>query len=303
MCGFLITNYKIKVNNYQSVLEHRGPDQFGFYDDNHLKILFNRLSIIDLNKRSNQPFKYKNFYIVFNGEVYNYLELKEELKKVGYKFITSSDTEVLLYSYLHWGKESLQKLEGMFAFAIYDTKNKKTFIARDRFGIKPLFYNITDSKFIIASEKKALFTLGVKKKINNESIKNFLINGVYQNDNNTFYKNIFSLEPGHYLEILNNKFYKSNWFNFEPKVIKNLKFNDAKEKLNYLMNKAINYCLRSDKNISVAVSGGVDSSAMIYKLIENKNSIVTSLVHWSCDDENDEQNYAKKLAQKLKKKF
>ncbi len=303
MCGFLITNYKIKINNYQSVLEHRGPDQFGFYDDNHLKILFNRLSIIDLNKRSNQPFKYKNFYIVFNGEVYNYLELKEELKKVGYKFITSSDTEVLLYSYLHWGKESLQKLEGMFAFAIYDTKNKKTFIARDRFGIKPLFYTITDSKFIIASEKKALFSLGLKKKINNASIKNFLINGVYQNDNNTFYENIFSLEPGHYLEILNNRINKSKWFNFEPKVIKNLKFNDAKEKLNYLMNKAINYCLRSDKNISVAVSGGVDSSAMIYKLIENKNSIVTSLVHWSCDDENDEQNYAKKLAQKLKKKI
>ena len=78
MCGFLITNYKIKVNNYKSVLEHRGPDQFGFYDDNYLKILFNRLSIIDLNKRSNQPFKYKNFLIVFNGEIYNYLELKEE---------------------------------------------------------------------------------------------------------------------------------------------------------------------------------------------------------------------------------
>lgn len=303
MCGFLITNYKIKVNNYKNVLEHRGPDQFGFHDDDHLKILFNRLSIIDLNRRSNQPFKYKNFLIVFNGEIYNYLELKEELKKIGYKFKTSSDTEVLLYSYLHWGKESLQKLEGMFAFAIHDTKSKKTFIARDRFGIKPLFYNITDSKFIIASEKKALFRLGVKKKINNEAIKNFLINGVYQNDNNTFYKNIFSLEPGYFLEILNNKINKSNWFNFEPKVIKNLKFNDAKEELNFLMSKAINYCLRSDKNISVAVSGGVDSSAMIYKLIENKNSIVSSLVHWSCDDENDEQSYAKKLAKKLKKKI
>ena len=295
MCGFLITNHQIKVKNYKNLLAHRGPDQFGFYDGDFLKILFNRLSIIDLNKRSNQPLKFKNYLIVFNGEIYNYLELKKELRNIGYKFKTTSDTEVLLYSYLHWGKESLKKFEGMFAFAIYDTNNNKIFIARDRFGIKPLFYNINGSKFIVSSEKKALFELGVKKKINNESIKNFLLNGVYQNDSNTFYKNIFSLEPGCYLEISKNKINKSQWFNFTPKVIKNLNYIDAKEELNFLMNKAINYCLRSDKNISVAVSGGVDSSAMIYKLVENKNSIVSSLVHWSCNDENDEQSYAKKF--------
>ncbi len=303
MCGFLITNYNIKVNNYKNLLEHRGPDQFGFYNGDILKILFNRLSIIDLSKRSNQPFKFKNFLIVFNGEIYNYIELKKELKKAGYKFKTSSDTEVLLYSYLCWGKKSLKKLEGMFAFAIYDTKSKKSFIARDRFGIKPLFYSINGPKFIISSEKKALFEVGAGKKINGDTIKNFLLTGVYQNDSNTFYQNIFSLEPGYYLEIKNNKINKSKWFDFTPKIMKNLKFNDAKNELNYLMNKAMNYCLRSDKNISVAVSGGVDSSAMIYKLIENKNSIVSSLVHWSCDDENDEQIYAKKLAKELKKKI
>ena len=191
MCGFLITNHQIKVKNYKNLLTHRGPDQFGFYDGDYLKILFNRLSIIDLNKRSNQPFKFKNFIIVFNGEIYNYLELKKELKNIGYKFKTSSDTEVLLYSYLNWGKKCLQKFEGMFAFAIYDTQSKKIFIARDRFGIKPLFYNVNESKFIISSEKKALFELGIKKKLNNESIKNFLIYGVYQNDCNTFYENIY----------------------------------------------------------------------------------------------------------------
>ncbi len=303
MCGFIITNNRIKVNNYKNLLEHRGPDQFGFYDGDSLKILFNRLAIIDLSKRSNQPFKFKNFLIVFNGEIYNYIELKKELEKVGYKFKTSSDTEVLLYSYLFWGKRSLQKLEGMFAFAVYDTKNKKIFIARDRFGIKPLFYHLNGEKFIIASEKKALFEIGVKKKINDKSIKNFLINGVYQNDESTFYENIFALEPGYCLEIINNKIRKSKWFNFVPKTIRNLKFDDAKSELNRLMNRSINFCLRSDKNISVAVSGGVDSSAMIYKLIENKNSIVTSLVHWSCDDKNDEQKYAKKLAKELKKKI
>mgnify|MGYP001217917545 CR=1 FL=1 len=303
MCGFLITNHQIKVKNYKNLLTHRGPDQFGFYDGDYLKILFNRLSIIDLNKRSNQPFKFKNFIIVFNGEIYNYLELKKELKNIGYKFKTSSDTEVLLYSYLNWGKKCLQKFEGMFAFAIYDTQSKKIFIARDRFGIKPLFYNVNESKFIISSEKKALFELGIKKKLNNESIKNFLIYGVYQNDCNTFYENIYALEPGHYLEISKKKIIKSKWFDFTPKFVKNLKFNDAKKELNFLMNRAMNYCLRSDKNISVAVSGGVDSSAMIYKLIENKNPIVNSLVHWSCDDENDEQDFAKKLAKKLNKKI
>jgi len=303
MCGFIITNNEIELKNYQNLLSHRGPDQLGFYKDENLKIIFNRLSIIDLNRRSNQPIKYRNYLIVFNGEIYNYIELKKELKEVGYKFKTTSDTEVLLYSYLHWGKESLKKLEGMFVFSIYNTKTKEIFIARDRFGIKPIFYFIRGQKFMIASEKKAIFGMGVKKEINKEALGNYLVNGVYQNDKYTFYKNIYSLEPGYCMEISNNKITKYQWFNFKAKTNRLIKYNDAKSELNFLLNKSINYCLRSDKNIAVATSGGVDSSAIIYKLMENNNSIITSLVHWTCDDENDEQFYAKKLSQKINKKL
>lgn len=303
MCGFIITNREIKIHNFKNLLNHRGPDQPGFHEDQSFKIIFNRLSIIDISKRSNQPFKFKNYLIVFNGEIYNYLELKKELANEGYKFKTSSDTEVLLYSYLQWGKKCLSKLEGMFAFVVYNTKTKKIFLARDRFGIKPVFYHSDGKNLTIASEKKALIKLGVKKEINLDCLQNYLFNGVYQNDKFTFYKGIYSLEPGHYLEIAKEKILKFKWFNFNPKILKNINYDDAKAELNFLLNKSIKYCLRSDKNITVATSGGVDSSAIIYKLMEVDNTIINSLVHWTCDDENDEKAFAKTLSNQIKKKL
>ena len=121
MCGFILTNIDKNIKKYEKLLHHRGPDDSSSYSDDNIKIAFNRLSIIDLHDRSNQPFIYKDYILAFNGEIYNYIELRNILKE-RFKFITKSDTEVLLYSYIHWGKDCLEKLEGMFSFCIYNKK-------------------------------------------------------------------------------------------------------------------------------------------------------------------------------------
>lgn len=294
MCGFIITNILGDIENPTKILEHRGPDDKGIFQDSSIKIIFNRLSILDLHRRSNQPFIYKNLILVFNGEIYNYIELKRELKKLGYKFNTNSDTEVLMYAYLKWGRKCLDKLEGMFSFCVYDKRKRNLFVARDRFGIKPLFYYKKEEKFIIASEKKAIFALGIKKKINKFSLVNYIQNGVYQNDENTFYENVFSLNPGHYILVKNNKFQFYKWFELSFNINHNLKYNDAKEELNHLFKKAIKFCIRSDKDIVVATSGGIDSAQMIFKLREQKlTEKIKYYLHWTCADLHDEQEYAR----------
>lgn len=303
MCGFVLTNFNIDIEKHSKIIKHRGPDQTGFYKDKNINILFNRLSIIDLNKRSDQPFRYKNFILVFNGEIYNYLELKKELIKFGYRFKTKSDTEVLLYSFIHWKEKCLHKFEGMFAFCVYDTLKKTTFIARDRYGIKPVFYYNNENKFVVSSEKKSIFEIGIPKQLNIGSLSNFIMRGVYQNDKNTFFKKIFSLEPGTFIEIKKQKIVVKKWFELKVKKEK-ISYNDAKSHLDNLIKKSLSLSLRSDKNIAVAVSGGVDSSTLIYKLIEtNIDNKIKYLVHWTCNDENDEKNFAKVLAKKFQKKI
>ncbi len=303
MCGFVLSNFEFDFKKNSKVIRHRGPDQTGNYKDNYINILFNRLSIIDLNKRSDQPFRYKNYILVFNGEIYNYLELKEELVQAGYKFKTKSDTEVLLFSFIHWKEKCLKKLEGMFAFCVYDILRKTIFVARDRFGIKPIFYYKDDNRFVVSSEKKSIFELDIEKKLNVDAMSNFILRGVYQNDKNTFFKKIYSLEPGKYLKIKNKKFEIQKWFELEVKKEK-IDYEDAKIKLDHLIKKSLRLSLRSDKNIAVSVSGGVDSSTLIYKLIETgDDNKIKYLVHWTCNDENDEKKFAKKLAKKFKKKL
>ena len=237
MCGFVLSNFEFDFKKNSKVIRHRGPDQTGNYKDNYINILFNRLSIIDLNKRSDQPFRYKNYILVFNGEIYNYLELKEELVQAGYKFKTKSDTEVLLFSFIHWKEKCLKKLEGMFAFCVYDILRKTIFVARDRFGIKPIFYYKDDNRFVVSSEKKSIFELDIEKKLNVDAMSNFILRGVYQNDKNTFFKKIYSLEPGKYLKIKNKKFEIQKWFELEVKKEK-IDYEDAKIKLDHLIKKS-----------------------------------------------------------------
>ncbi len=304
MCGFIISNIGFETNLLSNILKHRGPDDTSLYSDKYVKILFNRLSIIDINPRSNQPFKKDENIIIFNGEIYNYLELRNILKKKGYQFKTKSDTEVLLISYLEWGEDCLEKFEGMFAFCIYNLEKKSIFAARDRFGIKPLFIYRNQNNFILSSEKKAIFKFFVKKEINISKVSNYLAHGVYQHNNQTFYKNIFHLEPGNFLKINKNNFSIKKWHQIKISKLK-IDFKEAQIELKKKIQNSINLCLRSDKKISVALSGGLDSSTIAYFInkSEGKKIIENKLVHWTCNGENDEVEFAKNISKSIDKKL
>ena len=257
-------------------LSHRGPDDKGFFNNENISLGHNRLSIIDL-KKSKQPMQdqQNRNVIIFNGEIYNFKELKEELKLLGHKFDTDGDTEVVLKSYNQWGIECLKKLEGMFVFCIWDDQKKYLFIARDKFGEKPLFYYFSKKYgFMFSSEVRSFLQVDDIKnslKLNSESINEYLSLNYLINDK-TFFNEIKSLSPSSYI-ILNSKNYGKKvlinkyWFLedfFKKKT--NDSFVEASKKLNFLLEKSIKQKMFSDVNNGVFLSGGIDSSAISLKL-------------------------------------
>ncbi|PWG04282.1 asparagine synthase (glutamine-hydrolyzing) [Polaribacter aquimarinus] len=253
---------------------HRGPDNTGIYGDNEVMLGHNRLSIIDLTKNANQPFTdvNKRYYLTFNGEIYNYLELRSELN---YCFKTDSDTEVLLAAYLKWGKDCLHKLNGMFSFAIWDSEKKKLFAARDRFGVKPFYYCLYEKDFYFSSEIKALFETGIIKKPNKKVWANYFSYGSYGLPHETFWKDIHQLSAGHYIEYEKNNLKISKWYFFEEEIRKystqNLSYQESKEKYTKLLKDSIKLRFRADVSIGFNISGGVDSSTLL-ALINNEKS-------------------------------
>ena len=180
--------------------KHRGPEQEGFYIDNHVSICCERLKIQDLSETAKQPIhnEDKTIWVVLNGEIYNFKRLRAQLEK-NHKFYTESDTETIVHAYEEFGEDCLDKLDGMFAFAIWDTVKRKIFIARDRLGVKPLFYSTVNDRFLFASELKSLLQYDeIKREINNEALSQF-ITYAYTIDGQTLIKSINELLPGHKL--------------------------------------------------------------------------------------------------------
>ena len=206
ICGFISKKKLIRNNaiaNTLDLMKNRGPDYNSSYtqivDDKNISLLHSRLKIIDIHSsRSNQPYRYKNFILIFNGEIYNFIELRNKLKKI-FKFDTSSDTEVLLKSYIAYGKKCVDHLEGMWSFAIWDIKKKSLFLSRDSFGEKPLFFYYSKDGFFFGSEIKYIKSLCEKNfTLNKAQVKKNLFLG-YKSLNkttDTFYDKIFSLENG-----------------------------------------------------------------------------------------------------------
>lgn len=262
-----------------NALIHRGPDGEGFYfsEDNKLGFGHRRLAIIDLSDAAQQPMTYLNRYaITYNGEIYNYLELKKNLSDNGYSFKSSSDTEILLAMY-DWKKEKcLEYLDGMFAFSIYDEKEKTLFCARDRFGEKPFFYSHTPGgKFIFASEMKALFAGGVQKKTNNRMLYNYMAWNYVNNPLDlaeTFFEDVKKLPAAHYLIINKNLEIKiKNYWNIDYKKQNNkISFEEASEKVRKFMIHSTSIRLRSDVEVGSCLSGGLDSSVIV-SLISKQN--------------------------------
>lgn len=265
-------------------LQHRGPDGEGFWinENNSVGFAHRRLSIIDLTIAASQPMHYLHYTIIFNGEIYNYIELKNELQKSGYHFTTNSDTEVIPAAYDHWGKDCLQHFDGMFAFAISDAKQYHVFLARDRFGEKPLYYHADYfqrgkfNEFIFASEMKALWVVGLEKQLNAPMMLNYITEGYVQNPvkkTETFYSNILSLPPGHCLTVqpTEGRVQMQRWY--KP-LTNQATVNEqlAEEKFRELFFTSVQRRLRSDTNVGTSLSGGLDSSSIIAAIHENKNA-------------------------------
>ena len=226
MCGISgIINYNEKpvrvedIRIMMSKMKHRGPDDEGMFIDQGIGLGFVRLSILDLSLAGHQPmFSHdKRYIIVFNGEVYNYIEIREELESK-YHFKTGTDTEVVLTAFQEWGEQCLEKFNGMFAFVIFDTQTREIFGARDRFGIKPLYYYHDNEQFMFASEIKSLLPLIPKRKANDQIIFDYLLFNRTDHTENTFFEDVKKLHHGTWFKIRNNNLAFKKWYILSDKI-------------------------------------------------------------------------------------
>ncbi len=259
-----------KLRAMVKTLQHRGPDAEGlFIDPSKMAGLgHRRLKIIDLTEAGNQPFSDKSgrYRLAYNGEIYNYLELRKELED-SYSFQSSTDSEVVLAAYIKWGSACLDKFLGMFAFLIWDTKTKKLFAARDRFGVKPFYYSIgQNGQLLIASEIKALYAAGTIREPNEATWSSYLTYGVYDHSEQTFCKNIKKLSPGSILTWQDGTTKKKSWYDLYDRVgdtIDNREFIEVKTEYTSLLKESVRLRFRSDVPVGVSLSGGLDSSVLL----------------------------------------
>ena len=306
MCGIIgLLGENIDTTVMDKMLEiqkHRGPDHSSKWNDNFICLGHNRLSIIDLSEKSNQPFfsNDKRYVIVFNGEIYNYIELKSELKEF-YDFKTSSDTEVLIAAYSLWGKDCLPKLNGMFSFAIWDTYDKTLFLARDRFGVKPLYYSLSNGVFTFASEIKTIHVSGITKQPNETVWASYFAYGSYGKPNETFWQSVEQLPGGHCMIVKNKQVQIYRWYMFEREIKKYQKkedFNTVKSNYKKLLEDSIKLRFRADVNVGFNISGGVDSStllAFVNKMYGNDN--INAYTFYTNDKRYDELFWVESMIQ------
>ena len=294
MCGINGFNFQDDdlIKKMMSITKNRGPDFSNFFSSKDITLGHDRLSILDLNPRSHQPYKFKHFTISFNGEIYNYKQLKKELIEVGYKFKTTSDTEVIIYLFDKFGIESFKKLSGIFAISLWDAREKRLYLIRDIVGVKPLYYYFDNNrkKLIFSSSIRAIRQFENVSKINPNAL--FFYKNIGRNDsNNTFFNGIKKLLPGQLLICNKDK-------NF--KLINFLNFNFSKEKANISKRsicEIIESQFISDVPVSLSLSGGYDSNIIYYSMrnfLEKKNYSLYSFYFHDYDKFNTDYNIAKK---------
>ena len=293
-------NWSVRLQRMNGLIQHRGPDDDGFFHDDRVFMAMRRLSIIDL-KTGKQPISNStnNITIVFNGEIYNYKLLKNQLEAKGVAFKTNSDTEVILKLYEAYGSSSFKMLDGMFAFSIYDKTNNKVFIARDFFGEKPLYFTHNSDFFSWASELKSIIALLPNRPIICKDGLNLFFKLTYIPAPFTIYENIQKLEANHFIEFdLNNQSFKINKINDISTEKEELTFTDAKSKLHDLLMQSIESRSVSDVPIGTFLSGGVDSSIVSLGLSKIKNSKIDTFsigFDKSSFDETDKSRLVAKL--------
>lgn len=295
------------LNNLASAieqLEKRGPDAKGLKNCGRVAFGHRRLSIIDTTESANQPMTdlSERYTIVFNGEIYNYKEIREELLVDGYRFVTEGDTEVLLLAYIRYGTAFLNKLNGFFALAIYDREEGTTLLARDRFGIKPLIVYHSEINFYFASEMKALLAFDVPREIDNSSLYTYLqLN--YIPEPHSIFSNVKKLEPGHYLKIdRENKAQKIPYYQLQyaPRDFsyKNLSYEAAQQEFINLLDQSVQRRLVADVPLGTFLSGGIDSSLVTALASRHVDKLSTFSIGFKDDPHFDETEYALAVAKK-----
>jgi asparagine synthase (glutamine-hydrolysing) len=326
MCGIvgIISKTRIEKESIKDIIEkmnntliHHGPDGEGYYYGDNFVFAHRRLAIVDLSDAGKQPMEYIDRYIItYNGEIYNYIELKKELESHGYKFKSHTDTEVIMASYDFWGVECLNKFNGMWAFVIYDKKEDKFFISRDRFGIKPLYFYKDDEIFIFASEIKTILTHPkVETGPNITFLESYLKLGCREFLRETAFENIYRFYFAHYfkggIEEIFHNFKLNRYWDIKPNLSRE-KFDPRKakeyaEKYYNLLVDAVRIRLRADVKIGTALSGGLDSSSVVYiinKLLkaqkkEELQETFSSVYKSEGTEHCDESQFINIIAQKL----
>lgn len=280
-----------------SSLAHRGPDGEGKYISGPVGLGHRRLSIIDTSEAGKQPFSNENgrYTITFNGEIYNYKEIRKKLLDRGHQFRSGTDTEVLLKGYIEYGEAILEELNGFFAFGIYDREAESIFLARDRFGIKPLYWAEQNGHFLFASELKALIALGISKDLDRSSLAMYL-QLTYIPAPWTIFQNCQKLLPGHKIKINKNGVEVLRYYDPRETKTKNLKSKDLEGTLRYLLDSSVERRLVSDVPLGSFLSGGVDSSIIALIAAEKVKGYKTFSIGFPDHSKYDESRYAEEVA-------
>ena len=303
MCGIVGFVDKTKnkdktIKKMADLIKHRGPDSDGYYTDEDVALGFRRLSIIDLGNGSQPIYNEKKDKLVFfNGEIYNYKYLREDLEAKGHKFSTNTDTEVLLHGYEEYQEELLPMLRGMFAFVIYDIKNKELFGARDFYGIKPFYYALMKDSFMFGSEIKSFLAHpSFRKELNRDMLEQYLT-FQYSVGEDTFFKNVYKLRPGHYFKYKNDKLTIDKYYEIEFSPNNDKSLEDWTKDIRELLDDSIKAHKISDVEVGSFLSSGVDSS-----LIAALSDVDKTFTVGFEDKRYSEIDYAKDLSKNIKVK-
>jgi len=301
MCGIAgfmgqVENRADVIRNMTEVITHRGPDSDGFFTDDNISMGFRRLSIIDLGA-GHQPIynEDKSLVLTFNGEIYNYKDLRKELIAKGHKFYTDTDSEVLVHGFEEWKEDMLPKLRGMFGFAIYNTKDNSLFIARDFFGIKPMHYTQIGNDFVYASEIKSILEYPkFEKKFNRKALDSYL-SFQYAVPPETFFEGVYCLMPGHYLWYKDGEIETTRYFEARFNPDEEMTEEEAVDKIEKVFENSVNAHKIADVEVGCFLSSGVDSSYVSTYFADQK----TFTVGFDFGEKYNEISWAKNLSEKI----
>jgi asparagine synthase (glutamine-hydrolysing) len=274
MCG--INGFTWKdidlIEKMNLALCHRGPDDESIYVDEKVSLGHRRLSIIDLSPAGRQPKSNEDgtIWIIFNGEIYNFNELRSELEKSGHKFASNTDTEVIIHAYEEWGTRCVERFNGMWAFAVYDKNKNNLFLSRDRFGVKPLYYYHDGKGLVFSSEIKGILQHSINREPNDQAVYDFLILGFVDHMPETFFRGIYRIMPGTSIiyDLSHRSMEELRWYNLDNRLQEadKISFEEAAQKIRDLFEDAVRFRLISDVPVGSCLSGGIDSSAIVYAM-------------------------------------